>query len=81
MELRDAEENRVVTEDEELRVQVFGDAELVGIDNGNLGDVTPFTFDRRKTHRGELVAYVRRCGTGEACIQVLGADKKIVLNA
>lgn len=80
VELKDEEGNRVVTADEEIRVQVFGDGELLGIDNGDLGDVTPFSSDRRKTHRGTLVAYVRRCGEDEACIQVLGVGKKIVLN-
>jgi len=81
VELKDEDGNRVVTRDEEIRIQVLGDGEFLGMDNGDLADVTPFTSDRRKTHRGRLVAYVRRCGTGETCIQVLGADQKIVLNA
>ena len=78
--LKDADGVAVVNEEEEIRVQVFGDAELVGIDNGDLGDVTPFSSDRRKTHRGRLVAYVRTCGQNDACIQVLGVGKKVVLN-
>lgn len=80
VELKDADGNRVVTQDEEIRVQVFGDGEFLGIDNGDLADVTPLSSDTRRTHRGELVAYIRKCGHGEACIQVLGVGRKIVLN-
>ena len=81
VELKDSDGNRVVTADEEIRAQVFGAGELIGMDNGDLGDVTPFASDRRKTHRGELVVYVRRCGEGEIQVRISSDKKNVVLNA
>ncbi len=48
-----------VTKDDEVTVQVLGDIELLGIDNANPADLTPYTSDLRKTYRGRAVAYVR----------------------
>ncbi len=78
VEARDAFGKRVVWDDREIRVQVTGDGELAGIDNGDLADVTPFFSDRRKTHHGEAVVYVRRCGTGPVHIQISTEDGKIM---
>ena len=40
----------------------------MGIDSGNLADVTPFSSECRRTYGGNLVAYVQR--TGQGSIQV-----------
>lgn len=69
---------KVTEDDQEVKVQVQGDGQLAGIDNGNLADVTPFSNESRKTFRGDLAVYVRRMGEGE--IQVFlqtPIDKKI----
>lgn len=62
--LKDEEGRNVVWNDREVKIQVTGAGELLGIDNGNLADVTPFTSHSRMTHGGRLVAYVRRTEPG-----------------
>ncbi len=62
--------NGIFSDDREIKVQVLGDGQLAGIDNGNLADVTPFSSDSRKTYRGELAAYVRRTGMGDIRVRI-----------
>lgn len=62
--LTDDKGQEVVWDDKEIKVQVQGDGELAGMDNGNLADVTPFTSNVRKTEKGKLAVYVRRTGKG-----------------
>ncbi len=42
-----------------LSVSVSGDAELLGIENGDLGDVTAYTEPCRKLYNGRAIVYVR----------------------
>lgn len=65
VKLVDKEGRKVIFDDREVKVQVSGEGQLAGIDNGNLADVTPFCSDSRDTYRGELAVYVRRTGTGD----------------
>lgn len=62
--LVDQNGRKVEDDDREVKIQVQGWGELAGIDNGNLGDVTPFSSDYRNTFRGDLAVYVRRTGKG-----------------
>ncbi len=62
--LEDAQGERTVWDDREIRVQVQGAAQLAGMDNGNLADVTPFSSEIRKTAEGKMAVYVRRTGPG-----------------
>lgn len=66
--LKDGEDREVVWDDKEVKVQVLGAGRLMGIDSGNLADVTPFSSEYRRTYGGNLVAYVQR--TGQGSIQV-----------
>lgn len=65
VKLVDQDGEKVLDDDQEVKVQVQGDGQLAGIDNGNLADVTPFSDESRKTFRGDLAVYVRRIGDGE----------------
>ena len=51
-----------------MRVQLLGDAELLGLENGKPDDLTPYTSDARETLDGKLVAYVRLTGKGEVTV-------------
>lgn len=65
VELVDEQGRKTTWDDREVRVQIQGAGRLAGMDNGDLADVTPFTADRKKTYRGELVVYVKRTEPGE----------------
>lgn len=54
--LLDEEGNRVYGDDRELEISVKG-AVLLGLENGDLGDVTPYTSTARNTYRGTLTVF------------------------
>lgn len=63
--------DRVVDSDNSLlRVHVDGPATLVGIETGNIADLTAYTSDYRHSYRGRMMIYLRRNqdteDTGEA---------------
>ena len=45
--------------DTEIRYQVWGDGEILGIENGRPDDLTPYAAPYRKTYFGRAVVYVR----------------------
>ena len=49
-------------EDEFVRVQLVGDGELMGIENGSPDDLTPYSSNKRRTFMGRAIAYVRARG-------------------
>ena len=56
---------RVVISDRSLiAVKVEGDGELIGLDNGDLADVTDYTAPYRSAYEGKLMIYVRRISKG-----------------
>lgn len=58
--LKDAQGNVVsASNDKEITVQVDGDAELLGLENGNGTDLTPYSSNYRSTLDGRMIAYVR----------------------
>lgn len=65
VQLADEDGNKVTHDDREVKVQVQGDGQLAGIDNGNLSDVTPYASERRKTYKGDMAVYVKRTGQEE----------------
>ena len=73
VELQDKNDQLVVWEDKEISVQVQGAGELIGIDNGDLADITPFSANWRKTFQGKLIVYVRRIEKGD--IEILLKNK------
>lgn len=75
LRLLDEQGRRVRRQEKALAVQVEGDGRLAGLENGNLGDVTPYCQDSRSTFNGRLLAFVRRTGRGEIRIRVLSAGE------
>jgi beta-galactosidase/beta-glucuronidase len=59
------EKGRVVRSDSSrICVKVEGDGELVGLDNGDLMDLTEYSASYRSAYEGRLMIYVRRTGDG-----------------
>ena len=48
-----------------VTVTVTGKATLLGLENGNISDLTPYTSDSRKTCEGKLAIYVRKFGEAD----------------
>ncbi len=59
IKLTDAMGYTVTDADEPVCVQVMGDVALLGIENGNPQDVTPFTSAVRPLYQGHAVCYLR----------------------
>lgn len=72
MELRllDDAGRRVRWQEKLLTVKVEGSGQLAGLENGNLGDVTPYCQNSRSTFGGRLLAFVRRIGEGEITVKI-----------
>ncbi len=64
METKDALGRPVLHEDFEVTATVMGDGLLLGMENGNLADNTPYFENKRKTAHGKLIAFVKRMGKG-----------------
>ncbi len=58
VELRD-ESGRLTPRDENIHYQVWGDAEILGIENGSPVDLTPYTEKHRATKQGRAIVYLR----------------------
>jgi len=71
--------------DEILHCQVLGDITLLGLENGQCDDLTPYREGWRKTREGSLTAYVRAGRMkGEALVHLwtesgLSLDRKITV--
>ncbi len=59
VQVADAERNRVCTDESMIYASVEGDAELCGIENGDLADVTEYSAAYRHANNGRLVVYLR----------------------
>lgn len=57
--LEDENGNAVTDSDKEIEVSVSGDAILLGIENGDTSDLTPYYSNKRKTFGGRLIAFVK----------------------
>ena len=53
------EEGMPAAEDESVRIQLVGDGELMGIENGSPDDLTPYASNTRRTFMGRAIAYIR----------------------
>lgn len=60
--------------DAEIKVSVTG-GKLLGLENGNIADLTPYSSDTRKTCEGKLVAYVRK-SADIASVYIESPDRK-----
>ena len=45
-----------------LTPRLSGPGEIIGLENGNLSDNTPYSSPARSTWKGKLIAYIRRTG-------------------
>ena len=59
VELKDKNGNTASTDDKDIYYQILGDARILGIENGNPADLTPYSEKHRKTFRGKAIVYVR----------------------
>ena len=59
VEIKDKNGNTAATDDKEIYYQLLGDAEILGIENGNPADLTPYSEKYRKTFRGRAIVYIR----------------------
>ena len=74
--LKDMEDRDVVFKDEEISVAVTDNAQILGLDGGDLADNTDMRSPVRKTYRGQSVVYVRREGDGKIGLDITLAGQK-----
>ncbi|MCD7832174.1 MAG: hypothetical protein LUI01_07950 [Firmicutes bacterium] len=55
--------------DGEVQCVVTGPAEYMGMDSGDLSDLSKMNFPARKLHAGKLFCAVRCTGEGEVCVK------------
>lgn len=85
LEILLTDENGNAAADEMVHVQVLGDLELLGLENGQSDDLTSYAECFRKTREGTLTAYVRAGSLpGKAIVHCwteggLSADWKVTL--
>ena len=58
----DAEGRYVADASIPVTIEVSGPGVLLGLENGDLADNTPYSSPSRKTKEGKLLAYIRRTG-------------------
>lgn len=69
--------HHVVNDSTMLSVKIQGDGELLGLENGDLSDVTEYTAHYRRAYNGHLLIYVRRTSEGSPIhINVYGDNLK-----
>lgn len=64
LQLCDKDGNAVSHRDLSVKVSVT-EGKLLGIENGNISDLTPYTSDTRNTSEGKLAVYVRKDGAAQ----------------
>jgi beta-galactosidase len=72
----DAQGRRVVEDSTMMLVTVRGPGALLGIENGDLADVTDYSAPYRRACEGRMLIYVQRAGEGEIAIIVQGDGLK-----
>ena len=72
--LADHDGNTVAHRDLPVTVSVSGPGVLLGLENGDLADNTPYSEPVRSTLDGRLIAYVRRTGEGDILVNVSAGD-------
>ena len=60
----DSEGCRIGNADCLVEAQVTGSGVLLGLENGDLADNTPYSDSSRRAYEGRLIAYIRRTGDG-----------------
>lgn len=57
-----------------LKAHIWGGGELLGIENGNLADNTPYSSSARNTLHGRLIIYIRRTDSTPITLTVSAAN-------
>ncbi len=70
--------NFVSTADTKITVEVEGNAELVGLENGDLSDVTEYSANYRHAFNGELIAYILVYGKSSAKFKANGMKDTVL---
>ena len=69
------DENGFLALDEVIHCQIVGDMQLLGIENGQPDDLTPYAEPFRTTLDGRAIAYLRAgCASGAATLHVWTAS-------
>lgn len=69
--LTDQQGNKVINDLERIDVSAEGSIEILGIENGNLSDLTPYSESYRNFHKGHLLIYIRsKKEKGKATIHI-----------
>jgi len=63
--VKDMEGRDVRGDRSKIKVNVSGDGELISMDNGDLADLTDYTYNERCANDGKLIIYVRKKGDKE----------------
>jgi len=71
--LHDAQETLAASRDLTIAYALIGDAQIIGIENGDPQDLTPYPSRERRTYRGQAIVYVR---AGDA-----GGEAKLIARA
>lgn len=71
--MRDRNGNRVYTDSTMLHLQVEN-GRLIGLENGDLADVTDYTSPQRRAYKGQLLAYVQADDPQLPCTVKITAD-------
>ncbi len=68
--LKDPAGRPVTWKEEEIAVVVEGPGRRMGLESGDLSDVTPYSAKGRRTYQGRLWVYVRRLGKGPIALRL-----------
>jgi beta-galactosidase/beta-glucuronidase len=75
--ITDTKNRRVVNDASMLHIEIEGAGELLGLENGDLSDVTEYTANYRKAYEGRLIIYVRKTSKkASITINVYGSNLK-----
>lgn len=75
LELRDEHGTVEMTEDDSIRLEVTGPAELAGFGNGAFSNPLPYTADVHRTYYGRAFAVLRSTGmTGEVSVRAISEN-------
>lgn len=75
--ITDTKNRHVINDSTMLYVKVQGPGELLGLENGDLSDVTEYTANYRRAYEGRLILYIRKTsGDDPLHINVYGDNLK-----
>ncbi|MCK0473262.1 glycoside hydrolase family 2 TIM barrel-domain containing protein [Halalkalibacter sp. APA_J-10(15)] len=75
--LTDQEGRMVINDQERIEVSTEGAIDILGIENGDLSDLTPYSESKRNFHQGYALIYVRsKTEGGEATIHIRNTGAK-----